>query len=651
MSFIFRSCLVCRPAFGYNLKDGICAVNESGISTFGRLNGKPSIPERLWYGMVADLLHTWVRRPWAQSPVTRVHLDFSGCCGCILLRIREEIPLLTRHRGKNQKLLAIPLGGLGEIGKNCMVIQYGDEMIIIDAGLAFPDEEMLGIDIVIPDFSYLLENRDKVKALILTHGHEDHIGGVPYLLRNLDIPIFATRLTLGLVQGKLDEAGITLHTDSRTVKAGETINIGSFAVEFIRVCHSIPDSCAVAVTSPVGTILHTGDFKFDQTPVDGEPTDYRRLTELGSNGLLALFSDSTNAERPGYTPSERSVGGNIDRILREAKGRVIMATFASNVHRLQQAISSAVRHDKKVAVIGRSMENTVKIAMELGYLQAPEGTIVTLDELKRTPLHNQVILSTGSQGEPMSALTRMSINDHKAIEIIPGDTVLLAATPIPGNEKSVGRTVNNLYRRGAEVIYDRAAGVHVSGHACQEEQKMMINLTQPKFFVPVHGEYRMLLNHKRLAEMSGVPTENIMIGENGTVFEFTSETASTGAKVISGQVLVDGLGVGDVGNIVLRDRKQLSQDGILIVVVAMEQETGMIMGGPDIVSRGFVYVRESEGLLEEAKERVKTALNECLDRNVTEWAVLKSSVRDVLGKYLYEKTRRRPMILPIIMEV
>jgi ribonuclease J len=568
-----------------------------------------------------------------------------------LLRIREEIPLLTRHRGKNQKLLAIPLGGLGEIGKNCMVIQYGDEIIIIDAGLAFPDEEMLGIDIVIPDFSYLLENRDKVKALILTHGHEDHIGGVPYLLRNLDIPIFATRLTLGLVQGKLDEAGITLHTDSRTVKAGETINIGSFAVEFIRVCHSIPDSCAVAVTSPVGTILHTGDFKFDQTPVDGEPTDYRRLTELGSNGLLALFSDSTNAERPGYTPSERSVGGNIDRILREAKGRVIMATFASNVHRLQQAITSAVRHDKKVAVIGRSMENTVKIAMELGYLQAPDGTIVTLDELKRTPLHNQVILSTGSQGEPMSALTRMSINDHKAIEIIPGDTVLLAATPIPGNEKSVGRTVNNLYRRGAEVIYDRAAGVHVSGHACQEEQKMMINLTQPKFFVPVHGEYRMLLNHKRLAEMSGVPTENIMIGENGTVFEFTSETASTGAKVISGQVLVDGLGVGDVGNIVLRDRKQLSQDGILIVVVAMEQETGMIMGGPDIVSRGFVYVRESEGLLEEAKERVKTALNECLDRNVTEWAVLKSSVRDVLGKYLYEKTRRRPMILPIIMEV
>lgn len=558
---------------------------------------------------------------------------------------------MARQRERNAKLLAIPLGGLGEIGKNCTAFQYGNEIVVIDAGLTFPEEEMLGIDIVIPDFTYLLENRDKVKALLLTHGHEDHIGGVSYLLRNLSIPIYATALTLGLVEGKLDEAGLHLHPESKVVKPGDQVRVGSFQAEFIRVNHSIPGACAIALTTPVGTILHTGDFKFDQTPVDGEPTDYARLTELGNKGLLALFADSTNAERPGFTPSERTVGVNIDRIFREAKGRVLMATFASNVHRLQQAITSAVRHGKKVAVVGRSMENTVNVALRLGYLQAPEGTIVTVDELKRLPLQNQVILTTGSQGEPMSALTRMSVNDHKTVEIIPGDTVLFSATPIPGNEKSVGRTVNNLYRRGAEVIYDRSAGVHVSGHGAQEEQKLMLNLTRPKFFVPVHGEYRMLLAHKRLAEACGVAAENILVGENGQVFEFTPDSAAMTGKVISGQVLVDGLGVGDVGNIVLRDRKQLSQDGILIVVVAMEKETGVIMGGPDIVSRGFVYVRESEGLLEEAKERVKNALYDTLERNVKEWAVLKSAVRDVLGKYLFEKTRRKPMILPIIMEV
>lgn len=558
---------------------------------------------------------------------------------------------MARQRERNAKLLAIPLGGLGEIGKNCMAFQYGSEIVVIDAGLSFPEEEMLGIDIVIPDFTYLLENREKVKALLLTHGHEDHIGGVSYLLRNLNIPIYATALTMGLVEGKLEEAGLTLHPDSRVVKPGDTVRIGSFQAQFIRVNHSIPGSCAIALTTPVGTVLHTGDFKFDQTPVDGEPTDYARLTELGNKGLLALFADSTNAERPGFTPSERSVGANIDRIIREAKGRVLMATFASNVHRLQQAISSAVRYGKKVAVVGRSMENTVAVASRLGYLEAPEGTIVPIEELKRLPLQNQVILTTGSQGEPMSALTRMSTNDHKMVEIIPGDTVLFSANPIPGNEKSVGRTVNNLYRRGAEVIYERSAGVHVSGHGCQEDQKLMLNLTRPKFFIPVHGEYRMLLKHKKTAEACGIPAENILVGENGSIYELTPNSAAITGKVTSGQVLVDGLGVGDVGNIVLRDRKQLSQDGIVIVVVAMEKETGTIMGGPDIVSRGFVYVRESEGLLEEAKERVKTALYDTLERNVTEWAVLKSAVRDVLGKYLFEKTRRRPMILPIIMEV
>jgi ribonuclease J len=558
---------------------------------------------------------------------------------------------LARTRDKNDKLYVIPLGGLGEIGKNCTAVQYGNEIVVIDAGLSFPDEEMLGIDIVIPDFTYLIENREKVKALLVTHGHEDHIGGVSYLLRHLNIPVITARLTLGMIEGKLNEAGIPLPPGSRPVKAGERLRIGNFLVEFVRVNHSIPDSFAIALTTPVGTILHTGDFKFDQTPVDNEPADYRRLSELGQQGILALLSDSTNAERPGYTPSERVVGHAIDRIFSQAKGRVLMATFASNVHRLQQALDACVRQGKKMAVVGRSMENTVNIAMQLGYLSAPEGTIVSVEELKRFPLQNQVILTTGSQGEPMSALTRMSVNDHKSIEIIPGDTVLIAATPIPGNEKSVGRTINNLYRRGAEVIYDRAAGVHVSGHGAQEEQKLMINLTKPKFFVPVHGEYRMLLHHKRLAEQCGIPSENILIGENGTVFEFTQDSAQIVGKVTSGQVLVDGLGVGDVGNIVLRDRKQLSQDGILIVVVAMDREAGVIMGGPDIVSRGFVYVRESEGLLEEAKERVKNALYDQLERGATEWAVLKSGVRDVLGKYLYEKTRRRPMILPIIMEV
>lgn len=558
---------------------------------------------------------------------------------------------MVRTREKSEKLYVIPLGGLGEIGKNCTAIQYGNEIVVIDAGLSFPDEEMLGIDIVIPDYSYLIENRDKVKALLVTHGHEDHIGGVSYLLRHLAIPVIATRLTLGMIEGKLNEAGIPLPAGSRPVKAGDRLRVGAFMAEFLRVNHSIPDSCAIALTTPVGTLLHTGDFKFDQTPVDNEPTDYRRLTELGQQGILCLLSDSTNAERPGFTPSERSVGGAIERVFAAAKGRVLMATFASNVHRLQQAIDASVKLGKKLAVAGRSMENTINVAMQLGYLTCPEGTILSVEELKRIPLHNQVILTTGSQGEPMSALTRMSVNDHKSIEIMPGDTVLIAASPIPGNEKSVGRTVNNLYRRGAEVIYGREAGVHVSGHGSQEEQKLMLQLTKPKFFVPVHGEYRMLLHHKRLAEQVGVPSENILIGENGTVFEFTQETAQIAGKVTSGQVLVDGLGVGDVGNIVLRDRKQLSQDGILIVVVAMDREAGVIMGGPDIVSRGFVYVRESEGLLEEAKERVKNALYDQLERGTTEWAVLKSGVRDVLGKYLFDKTRRRPMILPIIMEV
>lgn len=554
-------------------------------------------------------------------------------------------------RQGQQKLLCIPLGGLGEIGKNSMAIQYGNEIIVVDTGLAFPEEEMLGIDIVIPDYTYLLENRDKVKAVVYTHGHEDHIGGTPYFLRQLQVPLFATRLTLGLIEGKLAEHGLPLPAGSRSVKAGEVVKIGQhFTVEWIRVNHSIPDSCALAITTPVGTIVHTGDFKFDQTPVDGEISDYARLSQLGDQGVLALLADSTNAERPGYTPSEKIVGNTIDEIFRTARGRVLLATFASNVHRLQQTFDAAAATNRKVAVIGRSMENTVEIAIRLGYMHVAEGTLVEVEELRRFPANQQVILCTGSQGEPMSALTRMSSGDHKQIEIMPGDTVLLAASPIPGNEKSVGRTINNLYRRGAEVIYGRA-GIHTSGHASQEEMKLMLNLVRPKFFVPIHGEYRMLVAHSRLAKDVGIPPENILIGENGSVYEFTPDTALVSGKVASGQVLVDGLGVGDVGNIVLRDRRQLSQDGILIVVVALEKETGLIMAGPDIVSRGFVYVRESEGLLEQARELVKEALYDSLEKQNTEWAVLKSAVRDTLGKYLFEKTRRRPMILPIIIEV
>ena len=558
---------------------------------------------------------------------------------------------MARQKEQQQKLQCIPLGGLGEIGKNCMAICCDDDIVVLDAGLAFPEEEMLGIDIVIPDYTYLQENRDRVRAVVLTHGHEDHIGGLPFLLRYLDVPVYGTRLTLGLVEGKLEEHGLVLHKKSKAVKPGESLQIGCFTVEWITVNHSIPDACSLALQTPVGTIVHTGDFKFDQTPVDGQVADYRRFSELGDAGVLALLSDSTGAERPGYTPSERVVGETIDRIFASVKGRVIMASFASNVHRLQQAFTTAHKYNKKVAVVGRSMENTVQVAMKYGYLNVPDGVLVEVEELKRFPASQQVVLSTGSQGEPMSALTRMSAGEHKAVEIIPGDTVLIAATPIPGNEKSVSRTVNNLYRRGAEVIYDPRSGVHVSGHGSQEEQKLMLNLVRPKFFVPVHGEFRHLTHHARLAHQVGIPTENILIGENGSIFEFSPDSAHLAGKVTSGQVLVDGLGVGDVGNVVLRDRKQLSQDGILIVAVVMEKETRVIMNGPDIVSRGFVYVRESEGLLEEARERVKGALYDCLERNVTEWAALKSAIRDVLGKYLYDKTRRRPMILPIIMEI
>ncbi|SHI44408.1 ribonuclease J [Desulfofundulus thermosubterraneus] len=552
---------------------------------------------------------------------------------------------------KEPRLALIPLGGLGEIGKNMMAVRFGENILVIDCGLMFPEEEMLGIDVVIPDITYLLENKDAVRGIVLTHGHEDHIGALPYVLKQLNVPIYGTRLTLGLLQGKLKEQGVAGEANMQVVKPRDTVTIGPFKVEFIRVSHSIPDAVALAIHTPVGVIVHTGDFKIDQTPVDGEVTDFYRFAQLGERGVLVLLSDSTNVERPGYTMSERMVGNTFDETFRQAKERIIIATFASNVHRLQQAITTAQRYDRKVAVIGRSMINVINIAHELGYLHIPEGTLVELEEANRLPNSKVVFLCTGSQGEPMSALTRMALGDHRQVEILPGDTIIISATPIPGNEKLVARIIDQLFKQGAHVIYEAVSGIHVSGHPSQEELKLMINLVKPRFFVPVHGEYRMLIKHADLARSMGIPAENIFVAENGQVLEFTRRSGRIAGRVTAGRVLVDGLGVGDVGNIVLRDRRQLSQDGILIVVVTINRELGQVMAGPDIVSRGFVYVRESEQLMEEARERVKEALEKCNDRGLSEWAAIKAQVRDVLGKFLYEKTRRRPMILPIIMEV
>lgn len=552
---------------------------------------------------------------------------------------------------KEPKLALIPLGGLGEIGKNMMVVKYGENILVIDSGLMFPEEEMLGIDVVIPDITYLLENRDLVRGIVLTHGHEDHIGALPYVLRQLNVPVYGTKLTLGLLQGKLKEnnvlGGVTLHT----VKPRDIVDIGPFKVEFVRVSHSIPDAVAIAVHTPLGVVLHTGDFKLDQTPVDGDVTDFHRFADLGRRGVLVLLSDSTNVERPGYTMSERAVGQTFDDTFRSARNRIIIATFASNVHRLQQAISTAFKYGRKVAIVGRSMVNVVSIATELGYITFPQDMLVELDEINRLPADQVCILTTGSQGEPMSALTRMAMSDHRQVEIIPGDTVIISATPIPGNEKLVAKTIDHLFKQGAEVIYEKFSGVHVSGHPSQEELKMMINLTRPKFFVPAHGEYRHLIRHAKLAIDMGLPEKNVFVAENGQVLEFSRNSGRINGRVTAGKVLVDGLGVGDVGNIVLRDRKQLSQDGILIVVVTMNKEKGAVVAGPDIVSRGFVYVRESEALMDDARDKVKQALDKCQEKGVTEWAAIKSNVRDALSKYLYEKTRRRPMILPIIMEV
>ena len=556
-------------------------------------------------------------------------------------------------KNNNDKLMIFALGGVGEIGKNMYVIQYANDIVVVDAGLKFPEEDMLGIDIVIPDISYLTENRDKVRGIILTHGHEDHIGGLPYVLKHLNVPVYGTRLTLGLVENKLKEANLLGETKRILIDADSEIQLGSvLKASFFATNHSIPDSVGVCVETPEGAVVHTGDFKFDHTPVNGQYADLQRMAQIGTNGVLALLSDSTNAEKPGFTPSEKNVGIVLEDIFRKASQRVVVATFASNVHRIQQVINAAEVTGRKVAVIGRSMVNVVGIASELGYLEIPDGMIIEPEEVGKMAADRVVILCTGSQGEPMSALTRMARSTHRKVDILPGDTVIIAATPVPGNEKYVGRTIDELFRLGANVHYSGAnSGVHVSGHGSQEELKLMLNLMKPKFFLPIHGEFRMQRRHAVLAESVGVEPENIFITDIGEVIEIQGGAARRAGKVTAGNVLIDGLGVGDVGNIVLRDRKLLSQDGILVVVVTLSKQDGKIVSGPDIISRGFVYVRESEGLLDEANRIVSSTLQKLMSENVNEWASLKTNVKDALGRFLYEQTRLRPMILPIIMEV
>lgn len=551
---------------------------------------------------------------------------------------------------KKEKLMVIPLGGLGEIGKNMTVIQYGNDIIVIDAGLAFPDDDMFGIDLVIPDMSYLIENRDKVRAVVITHGHEDHIGGLSYLLNEVNVPVYATKLVCGLIEGKLKENHITNYTLNE-VHHGDEVQIGCMKVGFIHTDHSIPDASALYFRTPVGTIVHTGDFKVDMTPVDGKQMDMHKFAELGRRGVLLLMSDSTNAERPGYTESETTVGHAFRKAFRAAKGRIILATFASNISRIQQAINTAIQFKRKVTVLGRSMVNNVQVAIELGYLDVPEGVLIEPDELNRYPADQVLILTTGSQGEPMAGLSRMASNNHRSVSIMPGDTVIISATPIPGNETGVGRTIDNLMRLGANVIAGRDKKIHVSGHASQEELKLMLGLIKPNYFVPIHGEYRMLRTHGDLAVMMGVDKDHVLIGDNGQIFEFSNRSGHKTGHVNAGRVFVDGLGVGDVGNIVIRDRQQLAMEGVVIVVMTLAKGTSHPLAGPDIVSRGFVYVRDSEELIREAHDRVAAVLERCEAGNIREWAVIKSQVRDTLSRYLYEKTRRRPMILPIIMEV
>lgn len=558
----------------------------------------------------------------------------------------------TKKTVKNVKPLRIcPLGGLGEIGKNITLYEYGDDMFLVDCGMSFPDEDMPGIDIVIPDFSYVVKNVDRIKGLIVTHGHEDHIGGIPYLLKECNIPIYGTALTLGLVEGKLREHKLFESAKLNVIKPGDYIKLGSFGIEFIHVNHSIPDAVAVAVHTPVGVVVQTGDFKIDTTPIDGEVIDLARFAELGKHGVLALLSDSTNAERPGFTPSESIVGDSFSTLFKKAqKKRIIVATFSSNIHRVQQIIDEAVRCNRKVAVLGRSMLNVVQVASQLGYLTVPDGVLVDIDMIKGYMPEQLVIITTGSQGEPMSALHRMAFGDHRKVSVGSGDFIIISATPIPGNEKLVTKVINELLKLGAQVVYEKMYDVHVSGHACQEELKIMLELTKPKFFIPVHGEQKHLVKHAMLAESMGIKHENILITSIGKIIEI-GNTMKIVDTVQAGSVLVDGFGVGDVGNVVLRDRKHLAEDGIIVVAVSVDSVTREVLSGPEIISRGFVYVKEAEGIMDNATEVACDVLERCYVSNVQDWNTVKSRLRDGLSRYLYEQTGRSPMILPVILEI
>jgi len=548
------------------------------------------------------------------------------------------------------RLKIIPLGGVSEIGKNMMVMEYADDIIVIDAGLMFPSEEMLGIDLVIPDINYLLERREKIRGIIITHGHEDHIGALPYLLPQLDVPVYSTRLTHGLISVKLKERRALTGARLKVISPGEQFTLGTFKVELFPVCHSIPDAVGLIIHTPVGTVVHSGDFKVDYTPVDNKPTDLSRLAQLGAQGVLLLLSDSTYAELPGYTPSERVVGETLDRVIANATGRVIVTTFSSLVSRVQQVIDSAARHQRRVFIVGRSMNDTSRMALELGYLNAPDGIIARLDELHGLPRDKIVFVTTGSQGEPTSALVRMANRDHRQLHIMRGDTVVISATPVPGNESLVNRTVDSLFKQGAQVLYDKVAPVHVHGHASQEELKLLLNLVKPKFFMPIHGEYRHLSFHARLAESVGIPKDNSFVLEDGDTLEISPQMAKITDKVSAGNVYVDGLSVGDVGSVVLRNRRMLSRDGIVVVIIALNRQTGKLVGRPDIVSRGFVDTRESKDMIEESRDAVARILDRGGDRPA-DWGFISTKVRDALNRFYYERTRRRPMILPFMVKV
>jgi ribonuclease J len=553
-----------------------------------------------------------------------------------------------KGKDNTSKLKIIPLGGLEEIGMNITAFEYEDSIVVVDCGLAFPDDDMLGIDLVIPDITYLKQNIRKVKGFVITHGHEDHIGALPYVLREINVPIYATKLTIGLISHKLEEHNMLKNTKMKTIRFGQSINLGHFRIEFIKTNHSIQDAAALAIYSPAGTIVHTGDFKVDYTPVFGDAIDLQRFAEIGRKGVLALMCDSTNAERPGYTMSERTVGRTFDQIFSEHRNqRLIIATFASNVDRVQQIINSACKFGRKVVVEGRSMVNFISIAQELGYLNVPQNTLIDINQMRNYPDSQMVLVTTGSQGESMAALSRMAADIHKKVTIKPGDLIVFSSHPIPGNEKAVSNVINELYEKGAEVIFQ---DVHVSGHACQEDIKLIYSLVKPKYAIPVHGEYRHLIAQKNLALQLGIPKENIFVMKTGDVLELDQKSAKVTGKVETGEIMVDGLGVGDVGNIVLRDRQHLSEDGILIVVLTLEKYGRQLLAGPDIVSRGFVYVRESEDLMDEARMIVEDALNDCLEHHITDWGKLKSAIKDALGSFVWKRTQRNPMILPIIME-